>query len=248
MLAVKRENAKTARAILEFGIDPAVLLLRDVNGCTPLHVASQKENTVLAEILLKYGPTELLYTENCVGQTPLDIASLKELPGVTGLGLLKPISLQVDVEKHLRSRHDTLSFIVEKQKREVPKLRATLDTLLADGSLVHGTKLTTELLAFVDRMERRLPEEMAREKTEEKQEEEGELEPPSRRGTYARTYFALRDAAAARPGMRQLVPLADIQRSVQWNIAQQPDGTFIHQFQLERIDNDNYDLFQEDRF
>ncbi|KAH9180206.1 hypothetical protein EDB89DRAFT_2061917 [Lactarius sanguifluus] len=70
MLAVKRRNAATARVILEFGIDPGILLLRDVDWSTPLHVAVQNADSVLAEVLLKYGPPQLLYTENNAGQTP----------------------------------------------------------------------------------------------------------------------------------------------------------------------------------
>jgi hypothetical protein len=80
MLAVKLQNTETAWTILEFGTDPTILLLRDVNGCTPLHVAALKTDMVIAELLLKHGPTEHLYTENCVGKTLLDIASLQGPP------------------------------------------------------------------------------------------------------------------------------------------------------------------------
>ena len=232
MLAVKRGNATTARTILEFGIDPAVLLIRDADGSTPLHTAVQKEDSVLVEILLKYGPTQLLYTENSVGQTPLDIASLKGLPRVAA-GLSRPTELSVNPEQHLRIPKLTAPFHVEKQKVEIPKLRATLDTLLADGLIAHGTKLTTELFAFADRMEGRLAEEAARENAENPADD-AELDRPALKGATARTYFALRDAAAARPGMRQLVHLADVQRSVRRNLAQQPEGTLVRQSQLSR--------------
>ncbi|KAH9017612.1 ankyrin repeat-containing domain protein [Lactarius pseudohatsudake] len=220
MLAIKRKNAAIARVILEFGIHPSVLLLRDPDGSTPLHVAVQNADTVLAEVLLKYGPTQLLYTENCVGQTPLDIASLKGLPRVTGSMPSVPGAAQLpkNAEHHLRASKKSPPFNVEKQKIEIPKLRATLDMLLADGLLAEGTTLMTELLAFANRMEGRLAIETARKNAAETQTEEskGKLQP----GTAARMYFVLRDAAAARPGTRQLVHLADVQRSVQRNLAQ----------------------------
>src|SRR6266571_4878830 len=128
MLAVKRRNAATARIILEFGIDPTVLLLRDADWSTPLHIAVQNADTVLAEVLLKYGPTQLLYTENGVGQTPLDIASLKGLPRVTGrTGVPTPTELPMTVWEHLRTLQEAPPFDVEKQKIEIPKLRTTLD-------------------------------------------------------------------------------------------------------------------------
>ncbi|KAI9451558.1 hypothetical protein BJY52DRAFT_1297200 [Lactarius psammicola] len=228
MLAVKRGNAATAQTILEFGIDPAVLLLRDADGSTPLHVAVQNENTVLAEALLKYGPTQLLYTENSVGQTPLDIASLKGLPRLTSsVEVPSPTELPMNVEHCPRTWRKAPPFDVEKQKTEIPKLRATLDTLLADGCLADGSKLATELLAFMSRMEGRLAVETARKNAAEKQAEEGGVDPPTSQGTTAHMYFALRDAALARPGARQLVHLEDVQRSVRRNLAQQAEATLV---------------------
>jgi hypothetical protein len=224
MLAVKRGNLTTARTILEFGIDPTVFLLRDADGSTPLHAAVQKEDFVLAELLLKYGPTELLYIENSVGQTPLDIASLKGIPRLTGPGIPSPSDLPVYPEQHLRTPKVAPPFHVEKQKIEISKMRAMIDTLLAEGRLAHGTKLTTELLAFADRMEGRIAEEVARESAAENEVEEVELDRPTLPGSNARTYFALCDAAASRPGRRQLVHLADVQRSVRRNLEQKLDG------------------------
>ncbi|KAH9170814.1 hypothetical protein EDB89DRAFT_2230439 [Lactarius sanguifluus] len=223
MLAIKRKNAAIARVILEFGIDPSVLLLRDADGSTPLHVAVQNTDTALAEVLLKYGPTQLLYTENSVGQTPLDIASLKGLPRVTGSMPSVPGvgELPTNAEHYLRSLKKSPPFNVEKQKIEVPKLRATLDMLLADGLLAEGTTPMTELLAFANRLEGRLATETAQKNAAEKRTEESKGKPEA--GTAARMYFVLRDTAAARPGTRQLVHLADVQHSVQRNLAQQ-DG------------------------
>ena len=239
MLAVKRQYAETARTILEFGIDPAILLLRDVDGSTPLHVAVRKTDTVIAELLLKYGPTEHLFTENCVGQTPLDIASLTSLNCLPrGMSQGQSAFLMTNIQAHLSSNPHR--FKLKIQKREVLKLRATLDTLLSDGSIAPGSKLATELLAFADRMERRLAEETERKEAEEKEDKkkkgkgegDGEIKHTGPRGTTAAMYITLRDAAAARPGLRRLVHLADTQRSVQRNLEQQSVGAFAQRFQL----------------
>lgn len=232
MLAVKRGNLTTARTILEFGIDPAVFLLRDADGSTPLHAAVQKDDLVLAELLLKYGPTELLYTENSVGQTPLDIASLKGIPRGTAQCLPRSLDLPVYPEQFLRQPRLAPPFHVEKQKIEIPKLRAMIDTLLAEGRIVHGTKLTTGLLAFADRMEGRLAEEVARGGAAEKEAEDSDVDRPMLPDSNTRTYFALRDAAASRPGRRQLVHLADVQRSVRRNLERGLDGIFLRTSQL----------------
>ena len=239
MLAVKRQYAETARTILEFGIDPAILLLRDVDGSTPLHVAVRKTDVFVAELLLKYGPTERLFTENCVGQTPLDIASLTSLNCLPrGMSQGQSAFLMTNIQAHLSSNPHR--FKLKIQKREVLKLRATLDTLLSDGSIAPGSKLATELLAFADRMERRLAEETERKEAEEKEnkkekkkgEGDGEIKHTGPRGTTAAMYITLRDAAAARPGLRRLVHLADTQRSVQRNLEQQSVGAFAQRFQL----------------
>ena len=238
MLAVKRQYAETARTILEFGIDPAILLLRDVDGSTPLH-AVRKTDVVIAELLLEYGPTEHLFTENCVGQTPLDIASLTSLNCLPrGMSQGQSAFLMTNIQAHLSSNPHR--FKLKIQKREVLKLRATLDTLLSDGSIAPGSKLATELLAFADRMERRLAEETERKEAEEKEnkkekkkgEGDGEIKHTGPRGTTAAMYITLRDAAAARPGLRRLVHLADTQRSVQRNLEQQSVGAFAQRFQL----------------
>ncbi|KAI9433858.1 hypothetical protein H4582DRAFT_950578 [Lactarius indigo] len=237
MLAVKSNNAAIARILLEFGIDPSVLLLKDADGSTPLHVAVQNTNTALAEVLLKHGPTKLLYTENWVGQTPLDIASLKCLPQMTGsMEVSTAVMLSMDAECHLRISQKSPPFNVEKQRIEIPKLRATLDALIADGLLAEGTKLTTELLAFAGRMEGRLVVETTRKNVAEKRakEDKDELGPSAT----ARTYFALCDVAAARPGTRQLVHLADVQRSVRRNLAQQDGAPRVRWSKLLQVIND----------
>ena len=181
MWAVRHGNSVTTRAILKLEVVPAVLLLsRDADTCedryTLLYVAVQKEDSVIAKLLLKYSPAELLYTENSVGQMPLDIASFNGLPRLTVRGITGPTDLSVNTEQYVPQK--IMLFNEEKQKVEIPKLRAALDTLLAEGRIAHGTKLTTEFLAFADRMEEWHAEEIARKDAAEELEQEGELDPP----------------------------------------------------------------------
>jgi hypothetical protein len=166
-----------------------------------------------------------------VGQTPLDIASLKNLPRVTasvGVGL--PLQPQANIDFQLRLLENAAPFDVEKQKVEIPKLRATLDALLADGLLVRDTKLVTELLAFAGHLEGKLAIEMARKSTAGKDTEGGngnEVNPVAPQGTTASTYALLRDAVAARPGHRQLVHLADVQHSVKRCLAREAENALL---------------------
>jgi hypothetical protein len=228
MVAVKRGLTETTRAILEFGVNPAIFLSKDADGSIPLHIAVQNTSTTLAEVLIQCGPMEQLYTENSVGQTPLEIAGLKFLPRVTGsTEAPQPTWPQVYVANQLPSLKRTAPFDVEKQKVEIPKLRATLNMLVADGRLVPGTKLATELFAFADRMEEKLAIEIATRKDVAKDvKEDDEIDPAiAPCGTTTDTYVALRDAVAARPGPRRLVHLADVQRSVQRGLAHEARTT-----------------------
>jgi len=225
MLAVKRGYATTVQAILDFVVTPAVILRKDADGSTPLHIAVQNTSTAVVEVLIQYGPTEHLYMENSVGQTPLDIASLKNLPRKTvPVQASRPCEPHANVDYQLRLLKNAAPFDVEKQKVEIPKLRATLDALLADGCLVRGTKLAAELFAFAAHLEGTLAVEIARKSAEGKDAEGGdEVNPMAPQSTTASTYALLRDAAAARPGRRQLVHLADVQQSVKRCLAQEAE-------------------------
>lgn len=229
-MAVKRGHVTTTRAILDFGVKPAIFLRKDVDASTPLHIAAQNANTTLAEILLQYGPTEQLYAENGVGQTPLEIAGLKVLPREIGsVEVPQPSEPRVNIANEVHIQRASAPFDVEKQKVEIPKLRATLDGLLADGRLVRGAKLTTELFAFADRLEGTLAIEIAKQNAARKVPipRDDEDDHVSSHGTTASTYALLRDAAAARPGLRQLVHLADVQRSVQRDLARQAEEDLL---------------------
>jgi hypothetical protein len=228
MVAVKRGLTVTTRTILEFGVKPAIFLSKDADGSTPLHRAVQDSSTVLAKLLIQFGSREQLYTENCVGQTPLEVAGLKFLPRVTGSNdAPRPSSPHEYIETQVYTLNRTAPFDVEKQKVEIPKLRATLDMLIADSRLVPGTKLATELLAFADRMEEKLAIETApREDVAKDVKEDDEVDPPvAPRGTTADVYLLLRDVAASRPGPRHLVHLSDVQRSVQQGLAREASTT-----------------------
>lgn len=168
----------------------------DADGSTPLHIAVQNTNAANIELLLQHGSTEQLYIENSVGQTPLDIASLKNISHVTAPvqagRFLKP---QANINYRLRILENVAPFDVEKQKVEIPKLCATLDALLADGRLVRDTKLANELLTFAGYMEDKLTIEMERKNAVGKDTEVGdgnEVNPPQgTRPNHAASTYAL---------------------------------------------------------
>jgi hypothetical protein len=163
MLAVKRECATAARAILDFGVDLTVILRKDADGSTPgpLYCSPKHEHGHR----LASSPVRSHRTTYSVGQTPLDIANLKDIPRVTvPVGKAgSPPQPQANIDHQLHLLKNAAPFDVERQKVEIPKLRATLDALLADGRLVRDSKLATELLAFAGHLEGKLAIDMARE-------------------------------------------------------------------------------------
>jgi hypothetical protein len=144
-------------------------------------------NMAIVDPLLQYDPTEQLYIESGVGQTPLDIAILKNFPRVTApVEAGRPFQPQANLGYQLSLLKNAASFDVEKQKVEIPKLPATLDTLLAEGRLVRDTKLATESLAFAGHLEGNLVIEMARKSAADKDTEGGdgnEVNPVAPQGT-----------------------------------------------------------------
>jgi Ankyrin repeats (3 copies) len=228
MLAVKRGHIVTLRTILGFGVNPALCLLKDADGSTPLHIAAQNSNSALVQVLLQHGPAEHAFTENSVGQTPLEISGLKGLPRVMGsTEAPRPTEPNADVTYSLRNIGNTAPFDLEKKKVQIPKLRVTLDALLADGRLVRGTKLATELLSFAARLERKLAIEVVRKNAAGKDDEEDDVDPMAQISDPTRTYALLRDAAASHPKRRRLVHLTDVQRSVQRSLEQQAERSSV---------------------
>ncbi|THH17575.1 hypothetical protein EW146_g3245, partial [Bondarzewia mesenterica] len=204
MLATKRGNSASLRSMLEFGVEPSILLLKDEKGSIPLHVAVQEQSPAMTELLIRHTPLEGLYMENGVGQN----APRHRFPAVS--------------EQH-QSGLGNVTFPLDRQEVQVPKLRATLDALLRDGQLKRATKVANALLAFADRMEGKLAAAQAAKKAEE---DSGNFDPTIPTANVNRTYALVRDAVASRPGARHLVHLLDVQKSVQLNL--KPFKTEMH--------------------
>ena len=86
MLAVKASRPHVVDFMLSLD-NPATaasLCLRDVQGSLPLHIAVKSGLNRITASLLQISEPRLLYTEDGVGITPLEIASLQHLLRLTG--------------------------------------------------------------------------------------------------------------------------------------------------------------------
>ncbi|THU93789.1 ankyrin [Dendrothele bispora CBS 962.96] len=200
-----------------------LMMTRDVTADLPLHTAIMRGYSVIVQELVKNSPVEALHAENGVGNTPLEIATLKETlnrirssDGIHASGCnyhyvdLDPMPDRMRVE-HL--------------EKNVPELRQTIAALTRDGKLT-DTRVAEELAKFTQHMETKLT--AAKAEAEKLEEEEKSNLEKSGTGTPVvekaesdnsesnpeATFKAILEAVTAKPAKRGLVHVADVQRSV----------------------------------
>ncbi|KAI0916907.1 hypothetical protein AcW1_007769 [Taiwanofungus camphoratus] len=108
---------------------------------------------------------------------------------------------------------------MDHQEAEIPRLRQTIQALLEEGWSRNGSKLTTELVAFADKMEAKLAQKKAEAQTETaaKADKLVGFKIDTETDNATETLQNLKRTIAARPGAepRHLVHLHDVHQSVQ---------------------------------
>jgi hypothetical protein len=188
----------------------------DVDGQTTLNAAVKSFYPQVTSILLAAADPKGLQMEDGVGNTPLDILTLRELSSrIEGFPETDTMSeLEIDgVEPFYRYPED----YIQKLKKELPKLYVILDVLLADGRLKSQTKLAKELIKFASMMKERLSAaeaaNTARLTRAPKEEEEASADP---KDSYdlEKTSSIVVGALKGLTVNRQLIHLIDVQKSV----------------------------------
>ncbi|KIK54450.1 hypothetical protein GYMLUDRAFT_63236 [Collybiopsis luxurians FD-317 M1] len=210
-LAVSARHYRISSAIIDY--TKAGLMMYDVSGSIPLHIAVANSQVKTVQKLVDNSPPESLFTENGVGNTPLEIATLYGLfHRVVNLTVSQPSELPASWGNTNPPRIN-----LDKLSENVPALRKAISELSSNGPLKPGDKLTEELSAFARLMETKLAAakaEAAQEKKEPKTEEELEKEKWNDFEDKSATLKILQEAALARPMQRQLIHLIDVQKSV----------------------------------
>lgn len=205
------------------GLKTPALLLRDINGFTPLHIGVKQGYTEITTILGEAGPTEAFYMENAVGELPIETAIQKDLilryREATVGHPLNPRTLQVANAYVLVGD----PFPLSKMETRVPALKKMVEELLNEGRLSKGTKLHKALISFVDKMEAKIAEvhikevelKAAEEAAEETETQENEKLNGDSRNPIG-TLQAIRKIVKQKPAMhRLLIHIADVHKSVQ---------------------------------
>ena len=145
------------------------LLLRDVNGFTPFHLAVKSGFSKIASLLAEASPPEVLYMESVVGATALETAVQCDLLSRARSRLADKCS--PDGLNYGYSSIDS-SYLPADSKElgeRAEALKATIDQLQKERRLTKGAKVTKALVAFADNVMTKATEMKVKEVELEKQ-------------------------------------------------------------------------------
>ncbi|KAF8164736.1 hypothetical protein B0H34DRAFT_647969 [Crassisporium funariophilum] len=233
-IAVNSGHKRLVQLIIDYS--KSTLLTRNVDGQNPIHAAVSAKYPEITRMLVAVADVEDLQTEDGVGQTVLEIASLKELDSrmkqkdearyFQRIPDLNPSSVESQ-----SSRYDKRD--IERLEKVLPKLRTTLNTLHADGRLKVQTKLASELTRFATMMEERLASrkavEAARPPPPPPKHKVVAVKNPRDYSDVEGTLQHVLAALEACTATRRLVHLIDVQRSVGANLAKVATSRYQYQ-------------------
>ncbi|KAG8939662.1 hypothetical protein FRC04_006087 [Tulasnella sp. 424] len=212
---VKSGNLRLVELLLRIAKDAIVptLLLRDCNGATPLHLAISLGWSKIVSHLIDVGPPEMLYLENGVGSTPMEIIRHEFLTQtLRGLGdsLNQPNGYNVH-------RVNDLSLtpapgMRDRDETEVKSLRRVIDGIESSGTLANKPELFEVLCNFADSSEQEFANWVA-----QKPKEEPQSTTPINNGFDQRDFKATFDVfskAVVEVHQRRLIHLRDVQLTV----------------------------------
>ena len=219
MLAVKASRMHVVDFVLSID-NPAIaasLSLRDAQGSLPLHVAVKNGMVHITTSLLKISEPKLLYTEDGVGITPLEVASLQHFLRLTGnkgevggaLTWKTPLNITFATSGKIAKYPER----VERPEIEAAEtLSALVESLDAEGRFTNKTELKDVLADYAERT-------MKIARRPKKKEAEGTSEPQTGLGFRSESpdiigTFKFIKGAVGHSTRRELVHLLDAQRAV----------------------------------
>ncbi|KAG9040729.1 hypothetical protein FS837_000244 [Tulasnella sp. UAMH 9824] len=228
-VVVNKANLRLVELLLRTVKDAVVptLLLRDSTGATPLHSAILQGNSKIVAHLISIGPPEMLYLENGVGSTPMEITRLQFLTQ-TLRGLVSPLPQPNGLNT---SGVDLLQLITEsgmrdRDEKEVKSLRRVIDDLKSSGALARKPELFKVLSDFADRSEHEFAIWVAQ-KPKDKALSAESITNNENDGCDVKATFDQFSKAVVEVHQRQLVSLRDVQLTV-LTAVESSNGTLAH--------------------
>jgi len=200
------------------------LLLRDVNGFTPFHLAVKLGYSKIASLLAEVSPPEVLYMETVIGATALETAVQCDLLSRARArldGKCKPdgISYQYNGSVSIDSSYPPADS--QKLGERAEALKTTIGQLQKERRLTKGTKVTKALVAFVDNMmtkatEMKVKEVELEKKTKDEAKSDGTKVSERDNCDPEKTLAVVRKAIREKASMHRIsIHLADVQKSVE---------------------------------
>ena len=198
------------------------LLLRDVNGFTPFHLAVKFGFSKITSLLAEASPPEVLYMESVVGATALETAVQCDLLSRAHARLDDKCS--PDGLNYGHSSIDSSYPPVDSKElgERAEALKTTIDQLQKERRLTKGTKVTKALVAFADNVMTKVTEMKVKEVELEKQTKDEEAKSDDTKVLEwdkrdpEKTLAEVRKAIQEKASMHRIpIHLADVQKSVE---------------------------------
>ncbi|KAG8914789.1 hypothetical protein FRC01_003908, partial [Tulasnella sp. 417] len=225
-IAVKKGNLRLVELLLrtvKSAIVPT-LLIRDATGATPLHSAILKGWSKIVAHLISIGSPEMLYLENGVGSTPMEITRLQNLTQtLRGLSssLNQPQAFNTYGVNYLSLT--PAPGMRDRDEEEVKSLRRVIEGIKSSGTLAKKPELLLVLSNFADRSEQDFATWAAQKPAEEVQSTTGYTNNGYDYCDVPATFDAF-SKAVVEVHQRQLVHLSDVQRAVLTAVESQTSG------------------------
>ncbi|KAG9049848.1 hypothetical protein FS837_008898 [Tulasnella sp. UAMH 9824] len=238
VVAVKQGNLRLVELLLRTakGAIIPTLLSRDSSGATPLHSAILKGWSKIVSHIVSVGSPEMLYLENGVGSTPLEIARLQFLTQSLR-GLVTSLNVPAAFEDYgVKLNLTPTPGMRDRDEEEVKSLRRVMEGIKNSGALNDKPELLRVLDNFTDRSEKEFASWLAQKPTKETQYTPGFTKDICD----AKATFDVVSKAVFDVHQRRLVHLSDVQRAVLTAIESPPQNE--DEEELDETQHPNYSV------
>ncbi|KAJ3512423.1 hypothetical protein NLJ89_g3531 [Agrocybe chaxingu] len=234
-VAIKNKFKTLVQMILEYSTD--TMLVPDIDGQTPLHCAVAGSCPAITKEILAHCPPEAIHIENCVGNTPLEIATLASLVKKVLNYRQSNIQREIQPNRIPDSPRPLPTDFVDDVEFQLGVVREALDAMVDLGTVNQERKdqIKTEFKKWLEIMDKRVKKMKAlraKEEQEEREEKEEQAKQNYAPGSYlyvkpdkfstdgvdaedvCELIFEFEKKHGAEPAQRRLVHLLDVQESV----------------------------------
>lgn len=212
MLAVKAGALRVVELLLQSNITEAkeTILIRDVRATMPLHSAVRSGFADIASLLITHGGADALYSENGVGETALDVATVQWLLNATRDGYQGKLPSFNNLPGRESAMSSPRAPAVEKLASEIKMLEQVRGMLMEQGKLDANAQLKDALDSFIAFLSGKLDEHAETSDSEPAPRTTRTMDSMHR----YMTFKVVSSSVFASPGTRRLVHLIDVQKSV----------------------------------